>query len=44
MFITRVDEDIKIVLNGYIGMEMKEFPVRYLGVPLISTKLRVKGL
>lgn len=44
MFITGVDEDMKIVLSDYIGMEMKEFPVRYLRVPLISTKLRVRGL
>ena len=42
IFFTGVNEDTKGVLCDLMGMEAKDFPVRYLGVPLISTRLQVR--
>lgn len=40
MFITGVDADTKVALCTLMGIELKELPVRYLGVPPISTRLK----
>lgn len=42
MFISSVSEDLKNDLVQCSGMAVKELPVKYLGVPLISTRLRVR--
>ena len=42
MFISGVSADEQAVLSNYMGMEIKELPVKYLGVPLISTRLKVR--
>lgn len=42
MLVAGVSEEVKADLVRCIGMEVKELPVRYLGVPLISTKLRLR--
>lgn len=40
MFVAGVDEELRRELVRCIGINTKELPVRYLGVPLISTRLR----
>ena len=42
MFVTGVNEEFKADLVQCIGMESRELPVKYLGVPLISTRLKVR--
>lgn len=42
MFVTRVDDTLKADLTQCIGMEIKDLPIRYLGVLSISTRLRVR--
>ena len=42
MFVSSVSEDLKNDLVQCSGMAVKELPVKYLGVPLISTRLRVR--
>ena len=37
-----MSEEDKGILSANIGMEVKDFPVKYLGVPLISTKLKAE--
>lgn len=41
IFITGVDVGIKTEICGIMGMEVQSLPVKYLGVPLISTRLKV---
>ena len=42
MFLSGVSEEEKSRLSVYMGMEVQDFPVRYLGVPLISTRLKAR--
>lgn len=37
-----IEEEMANSVCGLLGMEKKVVPVRYLGVPLISTRLRVR--
>ena len=40
MFIAGVSDEEKGELSNLMGMELKSLPVRYMGVPLISPRLR----
>lgn len=42
MFVAGVAEEEKADLGRRIGMEVRDLPVRYLGAPLLSTKLRAR--
>ena len=42
MFFACVNMEMKGVLSDLMGIEVKSLPARYLGVPLISTKLRAR--
>lgn len=42
IFFPGVSDDEKVVLSALMRMEVKELPIKYLGVPLISTRLKAR--
>lgn len=40
IFMAGVNDQLRVDICNLMGMEIKEFPVKYLGFPLISTRLK----